>query len=355
VQLETAPPPEELFSDYAYFSSYSTTWLEHARRFSEDVITRLGLGPGSTVVEVASNDGYLLQYFLAAGIDVLGVEPAANVAAVAEERGISTAVRFFGREAAAELREAHSANLVVANNVLAHVPDVNDFVAGVELLLEPGGVATLEFPHLLHLMEDVQFDTIYHEHVSYLSVSAASRIFERNGLRLFAVDELPTHGGSVRIYVCRPDDPRPDDESVAALLERERTAGYDRVETYEAFSERVKAEKRAILAFFVELKEQGSTIAAYGAPAKGNTLLNYCGLGTDFIEYTVDRNPHKSGCFLPGSRVPILDPSAVARTRPDFLFILPWNLKDEVMEQMGVIREWGGRFIVRSPELAVHP
>ena len=223
------------------------------------------------------------------------------------------------------------------------------------MLLKPGGIATLEFPHLVRLVEDVQFDTIYHEHVSYLSVSTAARIFEQNGLRVFAVDELPTHGGSVRIYACRTNDPRPDEETVTALLEREREAGYDRVETYLAFADRVRAEKRAIRSFFVDLKGQGASIAGYGAPAKANTLLNYCGLGTGFIDYTVDRNPHKQGCFLPGSRIPILDPGAVERTRPDFLFILPWNLNDEVMEQMRVIREWGGRFVVRSPELAIHP
>jgi SAM-dependent methyltransferase len=318
------------------------------------MIERLGLGPGGRVVEVGSNDGYLLQYFVASGAGVLGVEPAANVAAVAEERGIPTAVRFFGRETALELRDTHAADLLVGNNVLAHVPDLNDFVAGIELLLEPGGIATLEFPHLVRLVDDVQFDTIYHEHISYLSVSTAARIFERHGLRLYALEELPTHGGSVRIYACRADDERPEEESVAGLVERERLAGYDRVETYLAFADRVKAEKRTMLSFFAELKGLGS-IAAYGAPAKGNTLLNYCGIGTDFIDYTVDRNPHKQGCFLPGTRIPILEPAAVERTRPDFLFILPWNLKDEVMEQMGVIREWGGRFAVRSPEPAVFP
>ena len=355
VQLESAPTPEELFTDYAYFSSYSTTWLEHARSFAEQMVERLSLGPGSSVVEVGSNDGYLLQHFLVSGADVLGVEPAANVAAAAEERGVPTAVRFFGREAALELREKHATDLLVGNNVLAHVPDLNDFVAGLELLLKPGGIATLEFPHLVRLVEDVQFDTIYHEHVSYLSVSTAARIFEQNGLRVFAVDELPTHGGSVRIYACRTNDPRPDEETVTALLQREREAGYDRVETYLAFADRVQAEKRAIRSFFVDLKGQGASIAGYGAPAKANTLLNYCGLGTGFIDYTVDRNPHKQGCFLPGSRIPILDPGAVERTRPDFLFILPWNLNDEVMEQMRVIREWGGRFVVRSPELAIHP
>jgi SAM-dependent methyltransferase len=355
VQLESAPEPEELFTDYTYFSSYSTTWLEHARSFAEEMVERLDLGPGSTVVEVGSNDGYLLQYFLAAGVRVLGVEPAANVASVAQERGIPTAVRFFGREAALELREEHAADLLVANNVLAHVPDINGFVAGIELLLGPGGVATLEFPHLVRLVEDVQFDTIYHEHVSYLSVSTATRIFEQNGLRVFAVDELRTHGGSVRIYACRTDDPRPDEETVTALLAREREAGYDRVETYLAFADRVQAERRAIRSFFVDLKAQGASIAGYGAPAKANTLLNCCGLGTDFIDYTVDRSPHKQGCLLPGTRIPILDPGAVERTRPDFLFILPWNLNDEVMEQMRVIREWGGRFVVRSPELAIHP
>jgi SAM-dependent methyltransferase len=357
VQLEEyGGTPEELFSDYAYFSSYSTTWLEHAKRYAHLVIDRFELGPHSTVVEIASNDGYLLQYFVEAGVDVLGIEPAANVAAVAEAQGVPTLVRFFGREAALDLRDEHAADLLVGNNVLAHVPDLNDFVAGLKLLLKPTGVITMEFPHLQRLVEDVQFDTIYHEHFSYFSLSSANRVFEAHGLVLFDVEELPTHGGSLRIYARHADDPsKPAAERVRELLAREDGAGYNRIETYLQFAERVKHVKRSLLSFFVDAKERGCSIAGYGAPAKGNTLLNYCGIGTDFIDYTVDRNPHKQGCYLPGTRIPIRDPSEVERTRPDYLFILPWNLRDEIMEQMRVIRDWGGQFVVHSPQLLVSP
>jgi len=357
VQLqEHGGTPEEIFSDYAYFSSYSTTWLEHAKEYAAAMTERFSLGGGSKVVEVASNDGYLLQYFVEAGIDVLGIEPAANVAAVAEENGVATVVRFFGRDAATDLRDAHAADLLVGNNVLAHVPDLNDFVAGLALLLKPTGVITMEFPHLLRLVNDVQYDTIYHEHFSYFSFSAARRVFAAHGLTLFDVEEIPTHGGSLRIYGRHEaDETKPVGDRVGELLEREEEAGYGRLETYLAFSEQVKRQKRAVLSFLIEAKEEGRTIAGYGAPAKGNTLLNYCGIGTDFIDYTVDRNPHKQGHYLPGTRIPILDPCEVERTRPDYLFILPWNLKDEVMEQMSVIRDWGGRFVVSSPNLRVYP
>jgi SAM-dependent methyltransferase len=357
VQLdEYGGTPEELFSDYAYFSSYSTTWLEHAQAYSSLAIDRFALGPESTVVEIASNDGYLLQFFLEAGVQVLGVEPAANVAAVAEEKGVPTVVRFFGREAARDLREAHAADLIVGNNVLAHVPDLNDFVAGLKALLKPAGAITMEFPHLQRLVDDVQFDTIYHEHFSYFSLSAARRVFEAHGLTLFDVEELPTHGGSLRIYARHAEEgSRPVSERVDELLEREDAAGYNDVETYLEFAERVKSVKRSVLSFFVDAKERGCAIVGYGAPAKGNTLLNYCGIGTDFIDYTVDRNPHKQGLFLPGTRIPIRDPSEVERTRPDYLFILPWNLRDEIIEQMSVIRDWGGEFVVHSPQLLVSP
>ena len=357
VQLEEhGGTPDRIFSDYAYFSSYSTTWLEHSKQYAAAAIDRFELDSTSKVVELASNDGYLLQYFVEAGIPVLGVEPAANVAAVAQANGVPTVVRFFGREAALELRGEHGADLIVGNNVLAHVPDVNDFVAGLKLLLKPGGAITMEFPHLLKLVDEVQFDTIYHEHFSYLSFSTAHRIFAAHGLELFDVEELPTHGGSLRIYGRHEDDAaEPVRDSVHELLRREDEAGYNDLAVYAAFAERVKREKREILSFFLDAKKRGSSIAGYGAPAKGNTLLNYCGIRTDFIDYTVDRNPHKQGHYLPGSRIPILDPGEVERTRPDFLFILPWNLKDEVMEQMGVIRKWGGRFVVRSPRLRVYP
>jgi 2-polyprenyl-3-methyl-5-hydroxy-6-metoxy-1,4-benzoquinol methylase len=355
VQLEEhGASPESIFSEYAYFSSYSTTWLEHARRYAEDMTGRFDLGRESTVVEVASNDGYLLQYFVAAGIRVLGIEPAANVAAEAEKKGVPTLVRFFGRETGTELRGEHAADLLIGNNVLAHVPDLNDFVSGLSLLLKPMGVLTMELPHLMRLVDEVQFDTIYHEHFSYFSLSAAQRIFDAHGLTVFDVEEIPTHGGSLRIYARHTEDTtRPVTARTKTLLERETEAGYGRLEIYRDFAEQVKAEKRRILSFLVDAKDRGHSIAAYGAPAKGNTLLNYCGIGTDFIDYTVDRNPHKQGHYLPGSRIPIEPPDRVAETRPDFLFILPWNLKDEIMEQMQVIREWGGRFVVRTPELQV--
>ncbi|MGI9111666.1 MAG: methyltransferase domain-containing protein [Gaiellaceae bacterium] len=355
VQLEEhGGTPDSIFSDYAYFSSYSTSWLEHSRAYARSALARFGLGAESKVVELASNDGYLLQYFVEAGIPVLGVEPAANVAEVAVASGVPTAIRFFGRASALELRGPHSADLLIGNNVLAHVPDLNDFVAGLKLLLKPRGVITMEFPHLMRLIEDVQFDTIYHEHFSYFSFSTAQRVFAGHGLELFDVEELPTHGGSLRIYARHEEDhSRPVAESVRELGRREADAGYNELAPYAAFAERVKREKWEMLSFLIEQKRSGSSIAGYGAPAKGNTLLNYCGIGTDIVDYTVDRNPRKQGTYLPGSRIPILDPSEIERTRPDLLFILPWNLRDEVIEQMAVIRDWGGRFVVRSPRLRV--
>jgi SAM-dependent methyltransferase len=354
VQLdEHSGSREELFSEYAYFSSYSTTWLEHARRYAETTTKRFGLGRESCVVEIASNDGYLLQYFVRAGIRVLGVEPAANVAAAAEARGVPTRVCFFGRETAGELVGEHAADLLVGNNVLAHVPDLNDFVAGLKVLLKPSGVITMEFPHLLRLVDEVQYDTIYHEHFSYFSLSTAARIFDAHGLTVFDVEELPTHGGSLRVYACHAGASQPVGSRVDELLAREEAAGYGMLETYLEFGERVKRAKRALLSFLIDVKERGASIAGYGAPAKGNTLLNYCGIGTDFIDYTVDRNPEKQGRYLPGSRIPIRDPSELARTRPDLVFILPWNLKDEVMDQMRVVRDWGGRFLVPSPKVHV--
>jgi SAM-dependent methyltransferase len=317
------------------------------------MIERFALDGASKVVEIASNDGYLLQYFVERGIPVLGVEPTANTAAAAIAKGVPTEVRFLGRAAAEELRPAHAADLLVANNVLAHVPDLNDFVAGLALLLAPAGVLTIEFPHLLRLIDEGQFDTIYHEHFSYFSLLTASRALERHGLAVFDVEELPTHGGSLRVYASHA--PQEPGERVLELLERERSAGLDELATYSAFAERVRREKREIVRFFIEQKEAGVSIAGYGAPAKGNTLLNYCGIGRDFIDYTVDLNPHKQGRFLPGTRIPILDPDAIRRTRPDLVFILPWNIRDEVMEQLAFVREWGGRFAARAPEIRVFP
>lgn len=354
VQLEEFETPEQIFSDYAYFSSYSSSWLDHSRRYSELMVERLGLDDSSHVVEIASNDGYLLQYFRERRISVLGIEPAANVAKVALQKGIPTLVEFFGQETARSLAGDSSADLLLGNNVLAHVPDLNDFVAGMKILLKPGGVITMEFPHLMSLMGENQWDTIYHEHFSYFSFLTVSRVFEAHGLRLFDVEELPTHGGSLRIYGCHADDTgRADDERASELRERERAAGYESLDTYLEYGRRVEQDKRQILRFLIDLKEQGLRVAGYGAPAKGNTLLNYCGVGCDFIEFTCDLNPHKQGHFLPGSHIPIRAPEAIREEKPDVILILPWNLKDEIMEQLSFIREWGGRFAARTPELTL--
>ena len=354
MQLPAHETADNIFSDYAYFSSYSTSWLAHSKAYVDKAITELGLGEQSRVVEIASNDGYLLQYFLDAGVPALGVEPAENVAEVARARGIETVVEFFGEKAARVLRDERGpADLVIANNVLAHVPDLNDFVAGIAALLAPGGTATLEFPHLLQLLELRQFDTIYHEHFSYFSVLTLRTVFARHGLRLRDVEELPTHGGSLRLWVV-PEAAGPASSSrVEELVSRERAAGLDDVGRFVRFAEEVRREKRAILAFFIEAKERGDVIAGYGAPAKGNTLLNYCGIGTDFVDFTVDLNPHKQGLYLPGTRIPILAPSALSERRPDLVFILPWNLREEIEAQNTAVREWGGRFVARSPELRV--
>jgi hypothetical protein len=355
VQLEPVAAPEAIFSEYAYFSSYSDTWLQHAREYVETATERFALNRNSWVVEIASNDGYLLQYFVAKGIPVLGIEPAGNIAEEAVRRGVPTEVRFFGKETAGALTaDGRRADLIIGNNVLAHVPDLNGFVAGLSVLLGRGGVITLEFPHLLRLMEDNQFDTIYHEHVFYFSLIALRTLFERHGLRIFDVDQLGTHGGSLRIYVAhRNDQDRPEGPRVAEVLAREREAGLTSLDSYAAFEQKVKQTKRHLLEFLIEAKEAGKSVVGYGAPAKGNTLLNYCGIRGDFIDYTVDRNPHKQQHFLPGTRIPIHSPEKIAETKPDFLLILPWNLKAEVMEQMRHIRTWGGRFVVPIPTVQV--
>jgi 2-polyprenyl-3-methyl-5-hydroxy-6-metoxy-1,4-benzoquinol methylase len=356
VQLEEYESPEEIFSDYAYFSSYSSSWLEHSERYVAAMVDRFGLDSGSRVVEIASNDGYLLQYFSQRGIPVLGIEPAANVARVAVERGLPTLVEFFGEETARRVAAESRADLLIGNNVLAHVPDINDFVGGMKLLLNAGGVITMEFPHLMRLIEERQWDTIYHEHFSYLSFSTARRVFAAHGLRLFDVEELPTHGGSLRIIGCHDDDAaKPDSERALELLAREDAAGYNDLAAYLHYGERVAADKRAILSTLLALKDEGRRIVGYGAPAKGNTLLNYCGVGSDFLDYTVDLNPHKQGHLLPGTHIPIRAPEAIREDRPEIVLILPWNLKDEIVEQLGFIREWGGAFAVRTPELTLLP
>jgi SAM-dependent methyltransferase len=355
VQLEDYESPETIFSEYAYFSSYSTTWLEHSKRYCDLVVERFGLNATSHVVEVASNDGYLLQYFQERQIQVLGIEPAANVAKVALQKGIPTIVEFFGRDTAGELVDDWHADLLIGNNVLAHVPDLNDFVGGLTVLLRPRGVITMEFPHLLHLMEDKQFDTIYHEHFSYFSLLTVERVFAEHGLEIFDVDELPTHGGSLRIYAHHAEDETHAlTDSVAELRQTEERAGLGALDGYVQFGQSVQEAKRAILEFLIARKSQGATIVGYGAPAKGNTLLNYCGVGTDFLDYTVDLNPHKQGCFLPGTHIPIRHPDAIRETRPDLILILPWNLRDEIMQQLSFVREWGGQFAARAPEMTLY-
>jgi SAM-dependent methyltransferase len=355
VQLPEFESPEHIFSDYAYFSSYSDSWLEHARRYTELMIDRFGLGTESRVIEIASNDGYLLRYFRDRKIPILGIEPAANVAESAVAQGIPTRVAFFGTALARELAEEEAkADLLLGNNVLAHVPDLNDFVAGLTLILKPTGIVTMEFPHLMRLVEGNQFDTIYHEHFSYFSLRTVQSIFRSHGLEIFDVEELPTHGGSLRTYACRLDhrghrrEPR-----VEELLEREEAAGLRSIDTYLGFGSSVRKTKRSLLRFLIDLKEKGHSIAGYGAPAKGNTLLNYCGIGTDFLDYTVDRNPHKQNRLLPGSRVPVFAPEKIRETQPDFVFILPWNLRDEIAREMRDVREWGGRFFVAIPTVEV--
>lgn len=351
-QLEEFETPEQIFTDYAYFSSYSTSWLEHCRRYCEQMIEQLGLSERSHVVELASNDGYLLQYFHEHRIPVLGIEPATNVAKVALQKGIATLVEFFGQDTARSLASESAADLLIGNNVLAHVPDLNDFIAGMKILLRPGGLITMEFPHLMRLIEENQWDTIYHEHFSYFSFLTVSRAFETHGLRLFDVEELPSHGGSLRIYGCHEDDAgKPDTSRAVEMRKREREAGYEQLNTYISYGARVIADKRQILRLLIDLKEQGKRIVGYGAPAKGNTLLNYCGIGTDFLEYTCDLNPHKQGSFLPGSHIPILSPEILTKDRPDVVLILPWNLRTEIMKQLSFIGEWGGRFAARSPDL----
>ena len=356
VQLEEYVSPEKIFSHYAYFSSFSETWLEHARRYSEMVIDRFHLSQDSFVIEVASNDGYLLQNFVSRGIPVLGIEPAINVAEAAVMKGISTLSAFFSQETARNLiATGKKADLVIGNNVLAQVPALNDFVAGLKIILQPRGVVTLEFPDLFQLLKGNQFDTIYHEHFSYFSFYSAERIFRKHGLEIFDIEELPTHGGSIRIFLHHiEDDFHQVSKNVDAFRRQELKDGVNQLETYSSFGERVHETKRKLLEFLIAAKRSGKKIAGYGAPGKGNTLLNYCGIRTDFLEYTVDKSPFKQGKFLPGTHIPIFPPEQILSTRPDYLLILPWNLKDEIIKQMAVIRDWGGKFVVPIPEVTVY-
>lgn len=357
VQLEQFSSPHDIFSDYAYFSSFSDSWLAHAKRYVDMIADRFQLGRDSKVVEIASNDGYLLQNFVARGVPVLGVEPAANVAEVAKQKGVNTTVAFFGEKTARDLvADGWGADLIIGNNVLAHVPDLNDFVKGLKVLLNPTGLITMEFPHLVQLMEQNQFDTIYHEHFSYFSFLAVEKVFARHGMTLFDVEELPTHGGSLRIYARHAQDSsKPIGARAQDLKAREEKAGFGRLDHYLSFGPQVEATKRKLLSFLIAAKQEGKRVVGYGAPAKGNTLLNYCGVRTDLIDYTVDRSPHKQGHFLPGVHIPIHSPEKVRETRPDYLLILPWNLREEVMEQMAFIRDWGGKFVVPIPEVKVYP
>jgi SAM-dependent methyltransferase len=358
VQVADCISARHIFSDhYAYFSSFSDSWLAHARAYVEMITARLALGKQHQVIEVACNDGYLLQYFVARGIPVLGIEPTANTAAAATQKGIPTVVEFLGEETARNLASGgQQADLLIGNNVLAHVPQINDFVEGLRILLKSTGVLTMEFPHLMRLISENQFDTIYHEHYQYLSLLVVDKIFAAHGLAVFDVEELPTHGGSLRIYAKHaPDESKAISPRVQELRQHERDAGLERLDTYVSFTECVKETKRQLLEFLIAAKRGGKTVVGYGAPAKGNTLLNYCGVRTDFIDYTVDRSPHKQRLLLPGTRIPIHLPEKIRETRPDYVLILPWNIKEEIMGQMAFIREWGGQFVVPIPEVRVYP
>jgi SAM-dependent methyltransferase len=356
VQLQEYVTPEEIFTEYAYFSSYSDSWLAHCRDYVDMISERLQLSSDSLVVELASNDGYLLQWFVGKGIPVLGIEPALNVAEVAERKGVPTLTEFFDAELASKLvGEGTMADLIVGNNVLAQVPDLNSFVAGIATLLRPEGVVTIEFPHLQQLVEQNQFDTIYHEHFSYFSLVSAERIFAAHGLRIFDVDELWTHGGSLRIYACHADNQwLGQSAALAALRARELKAGYANISTYSIFEDRARETKRKLLEFLIDAKRTGKTVVGYGAPGKGNTLLNYCGIRTDFIDFTVDRNPYKQGRYLPGTHIPIHAPEKIAEIEPDVILILPWNFKDEIIEQLAYARSWGAEFVVPIPEVTVY-
>jgi SAM-dependent methyltransferase len=354
VQLREYVTPENIFREYDYFSSYSTSWVKHAKQYCDMIKFRLDLGPNSQVYEIASNDGYLLQHFVQIGIPVTGIEPAANVAAAARDKNVPTMVEFFGLDLARRLvSEGKGADLIIGNNVLAQVPDLNDFVGGMATFLRPNGVITLEFPHLKCLMDQNQFDTIYHEHFSYFSFVTIERLAKRHGLKIFDVEHLTTHGGSLRVYICRADATYTPSSAVDALLAYERQSGFEDIRTYATFSTKVHQTKRRLLSFLIELKEKGAKVCGYGAPGKGNTLLNYCGIGTDFLDFTVDRNPYKHGLYTPGMHIPIRPVSAIDDARPDYLLVLPWNLKQEIVEQMRHVGDWGCKFIFAIPSVEV--
>ncbi len=356
VQVPEFERPENIFTDYAYFSSFSDTWLKHSENYANSVIQEFNFNDKSFVIEIASNDGYLLQFFRDRNIPVLGIEPAANVAKIAQERGIPTLVKFFGTDTAMHIISRNQkADLVIANNVLAHVPDLNDFISGMKQILKEDGIITIEFPHLLNLIKFNQFDTIYHEHFSYFSLLSLEMIFSRHGLTIFHVEEIPTHGGSLRVYLKHSDNQKFSiRKSVNSVIDKERKHGLDDILTYSSFANRINCIKENILKFFHNAKKENKKIVCYGAAAKGNTLLNYCGIGKEFIEYIVDKSPHKQGLFLPGTHIQVMNPNMVFETKPDYLIILPWNLKDEVMQQMNRIREWNGKFVVFIPKVEIY-
>ena len=357
VQLQEYVSPEDIFTEYAYFSSYSDTWVQHAKSYTEMIIDRCNLHGKSRVVEIASNDGYLLQHFVPRKIPVLGIEPAKNVAEAAIKKGIPTLVKFFGQKTAHELKsEGKQADLLIGNNVLAQVPDLNDFIKGMKIMLKQQGIITMEFPYLLHLVDGNQFDTIYHEHFSYFSLTTVEGILAAHGLTLFDVEEIPTHGGSLRIYARHVENTSsPISQNVSRLKVHEEASGITRLEYYSSFAEKVKETKRKLLDFLIKARCEGKSVAGYGAPGKGNTLLNYCGIRTDFLDYTVDRNPYKQGKFLPGTHIPIFHPDKITETKPDYVLILPWNFKEEIMKQIFYIRSWGGQFVVPIPEVRIFP
>jgi 2-polyprenyl-3-methyl-5-hydroxy-6-metoxy-1,4-benzoquinol methylase len=355
VQLEEFESPENIFTDYAYFSSYSKTWLEHAQKYVNMMITRFGFDEKSQVIEIASNDGYLLQYFKEKNIPVLGIEPATNVAKVAQEKGIPTLTKFFGEKTAKELVDKGiEADLLLGNNVLAHVPNLNDFIKGMKIILKKNGTITMEFPHLLRLIKENQFDTIYHEHFSYFSFLTVQKIFSSHGLTVFDVEEVATHGGSLRIFLKHnDDDTKSIKDSVKILNSKEIEFGLDKIDTYKTFQKHVEKIKCKIQDFFISTKKEGKKIVGYGAPAKGNTLLNYCKITSDLMEYTVDISNYKQGMFLPGTHIPSVNPEKIKETKPDYVFVLPWNLKNEIMQQMNIIKEWGGKFVIPIPEVKI--
>ena len=355
VQLEEFESPEEIFTDYAYFSSYSETWINHVKKYVKDMIKRFNLSKDSFIIEIASNDGYLLQFFHNQNIPCMGIEPAANVAKIAKQKGVNTLVKFFGIDTAKELIfQGKKADLLLGNNVLAHVPDINDFVEGMKIILSTNGIITMEFPHLMQLIDKNQFDTIYHEHFSYISFYTVKKIFEYHGLRIFDVEELLTHGGSLRIYATHfENSTHVETIKVKELLEKEKKFGISKISTYKNFQPNVIKIKKELSKFIISAIKDGKKIVCYGAAAKGNTLLNYCNIKSDQIDYVVDRNPYKQGLYLPGTRIPIRSPEEIQKTKPDYILIVPWNLQEEIMEQMSFIRNWGGKFVIPMPEVKI--